>query len=179
MQPDLPTIDVLLNQLRQQIHPHLNKYKVVFVDDEPVTAKYFKKIFNKSLPSEVVTFTSGEMALDYIKQQPSLCALILTDELMPKMKGHELLDHCRAIAPKSVRMITSVLSIGHVNYGTETIHMPVVTKPWNIDHLNRFLLHGLEYFILRNDKVMQSQSDELTHYKFQHWIDDLMSDLNS
>ena len=168
-----------IDELRQQIQPHLARYKVVFVDDETVTVKYFKKIFSKTLPAEVVGFTCGEDALEYVTQQPSHCALILTDQLMPDMKGHELLDRCRIVAPKSFRMITSVLSIGYFSDEFETIHMPVVAKPWNIAHLNRFLLHGLEYFILRNDKVMQSQSEEFPDYKFQHWIDDLMDDLES
>ena len=173
-----PVDQTTINELRQQIRPHLDKYKIIFVDDEPITVKHFKKIFSKTLPAEIASFTSGVDALKYVKQQPTQCALILTDEYMPTMSGHEFLDYCRIIAPRSFRMITSVLSLGHVDYGVETIHMPVVVKPWHVEHLQRFLLHGLEYFILRNDKVMQSQSEELPHYKFQHWIDDLMDEIN-
>ena len=178
MNPSTPNKQLLLDELRKQIYPHLERYKIIFVDDEPITVKHFEKIFAKTMPSQIVAFSEASEALEYIKKKPAECALILADEHMPKMPGHQFLELCRAIAPKSFRMITSVLSIGHVNYGVETIHMPVVVKPWNVNHLNRFLICGLEYFILRNDKIMQSYSNRLKHYQFQHWVDNLMTEFD-
>lgn len=69
---------------------------MVYVDDEDVNLFIFKRRFDKIF--KVAYFSDPLAALDFILNDANV-ALVLTDEVMPKMTGNELCDRVHALKP--------------------------------------------------------------------------------
>ena len=69
---------------------------VVYIDDEPMLCRAFKKIFeNAGVP--VITFTEPKLAIAYLRDHPP--AVVICDYRMPSMSGLDVLDHVRPGTP--------------------------------------------------------------------------------
>ena len=68
--------------------------KILVVDDEQDMQTLFQQRFRKEIRDGIVDFAfaiSGEMALDYLKNNHHEAVLILSDINMPGMSGFELM----------------------------------------------------------------------------------------
>jgi len=74
---------------------HINKTKIVIVDDEVIIHQQLKIIL-KSLDAELIFFSDGSKALAYITEQDDIDMLI-TDWLMPTMDGPELISKVKTL----------------------------------------------------------------------------------
>lgn len=81
------------------------KPKVLFVDDEPELLESVQDALRKK-PYRVVTANSGAEALTLLASDPDI-RVVVSDERMPEMTGHELLAKVRAEYPGSVRIMLS------------------------------------------------------------------------
>lgn len=105
------------------------KTTILFVDDEERILRSLKMLFKGDY--DVVTTTSGETALEYIKRHP--VHVIVSDQRMPGMLGVELLRHVKTVSPDTMRVLLTGYSdltaiVGSVNEG-EIFRF--VNKPWS------------------------------------------------
>ena len=106
-----------------------NKGKLLIVDDEIVFLKLLVRIFENHY--DVKSATSGEDALQLLKNgfDPGV---ILSDQMMPNMKGSEFLESSMAFVPNSMRIILTGHTdpkeiIACINQGHAYMYM---TKPF-------------------------------------------------
>jgi CheY-like chemotaxis protein len=69
------------------------RYTVLVVDDEP-DIRYLLKVILESVGYAVVEAAHGEAALEQVRRSPP--HLVLTDRMMPRMSGRELIKQLRA-----------------------------------------------------------------------------------
>ncbi len=128
---------------------NLNKYNILYVDDEEINLKVFKETFKRDY--NVFTASTGREALQLIDDHKDI-DLVITDQRMPEMTGTELLEKVVVKNPQMLRMIMTGHSdleviVKAVNeYGIDQY----ITKPWNADNLKETL-----------DALLASYSKEL------------------
>ncbi|MEO6096485.1 MAG: response regulator [Fibrobacteria bacterium] len=86
----------LLKQVQEKIRAPANCTIVVYVDDEEENLFVFKRKFGKDL--NLKTFTDSLEALEFIRME-SRVALVITDEVMPKLGGNALCSEVRKVKP--------------------------------------------------------------------------------
>lgn len=102
---------------------------VLLVDDEASILNALERLF-LDLGVSVLRAGNGEEAIEIVRRNP--VAVVVTDNLMPGMRGTELLSRVRDISPDTVR----VLLTGHADLPTaiEAINRGEVfrfhVKPW-------------------------------------------------
>jgi PAS domain S-box-containing protein len=112
-----------------------NIYKILAVDDDPQNLLMLRQIL-KNQPYQVVEATSGQAALEIVKNTPP--DLILLDIMMPEMDGLEV---CRQLKtdsetrPIPVIFITALREIQEMVKGFEAGAVDYITKPFNKQEL--------------------------------------------
>lgn len=148
--------------------------RLLIVDDEKSVRSALRRALRKE-GYQIFFAESAMEALDILKEHGNDIDLILSDHLMPKMTGLELLKRCRLLYPDIGRVVLTGQAemdtvIGAINDG-EVFRF--LRKPWDDDevkltiHLavrqsrlekeNRRLLHLLK------DQAKQIQSLERKH----------------
>lgn len=140
---------------------------ILCVDDEPTVLATLKEqlLVDFIQTHDVVTTTSGEEALAFVeaaRSEDEIIELIITDQMMPNMKGDEFLKHVHQILPDTMK----ILLTGHagldsaikaINEGGLNRY---IEKPWNAEAMrediagligkfrqnleNQYLLNNLE-----------------------------------
>lgn len=105
------------------------KANILFVDDERQVLIALRALFRSQY--QVFIAESGEAALDIIHQEP--IHVIVSDQRMPQMLGHELLRQAKKIRPSAVRLLltgySDLSAIMHsINEG-EVFRF--INKPWD------------------------------------------------
>ncbi len=91
------TVGEVVNHLVQvQQSPLKREPIVVYVDDEEQNIFVFRRKFAKEF--KLVTFSDPLEALDFIRQTPEV-ALVITDEVMPGLRGNELCTEVKKTNP--------------------------------------------------------------------------------
>ena len=85
---------------------------ILFVDDEGKTRKYFKLIFGRSY--RVLEATDGEQALEIYQAEKNRVGIVITDQIMPRMTGLELLGAIRE--QKLAARVIIVTTFGRSGY---------------------------------------------------------------
>lgn len=91
------TVGRFLERVRSSLLSSADRPLIVYVDDEIQNLFVFTRKFGKRL--NLKTFTDPEEALAFIKAEDSV-ALVITDEVMPKMTGNKLCDEVQKVKPK-------------------------------------------------------------------------------
>ncbi len=109
------------------------KAKVLFVDDERQVLISLRALFRSQY--QVFIADGGEAALDIIRNEP--IQVIVSDQRMPKMLGHELLREVKKLRPGTVRLLLTGYSdmggiMSSINDG-EVFRF--IQKPWDNDEL--------------------------------------------
>jgi response regulator RpfG family c-di-GMP phosphodiesterase len=129
----------------------MEKYTVLFVDDEPFILKAMKRLFHND-PLNILTASNGREGLEVIKSQP--VQLLVSDNIMPEMTGVELIRHVKRCSPDTIRIILSGQSdmdsvLRAINDGEA---YRFVLKPWNDIDLKVTVNLALAHFKLVADK---------------------------
>jgi len=109
--------------------------KILVVDDEQDMQTLFQQRFRKEIRDGIVDFAfaiSGEMALDYLKNNHHEAVLILSDINMPGMSGLELLDKIKTkyhTPPPIIMMITAYGDQDNYNQAMKLGADDFLTKP--------------------------------------------------
>ena len=137
-----------------QVDREIGNYKVLFIDDERLNLKYFKKV---TKVAEVLCAINGEEALDLINKYQNNIALVLADQHMPGLQGHEILKIVSEQCPHAVRMIvTGSISIGRnwekrdaIKLAIDISAMDVIEKPWSGYDMEKVIRTAIRYYIYR------------------------------
>jgi len=126
---------------------------VLFVDDEENVLNAVERIFTGSA-WRIIRAASAEEALLIIGREE--VAVLVSDNLMPGIKGVELLSRVKSICPDTVK----ILMTGHADIPTaiEAINkgevFRFVEKPWDNDVLINTVKEGMErYRLLRSLRI--------------------------
>lgn len=115
--------------------PEAKKYSVLFVDDEKRILTALRSIFRREY--EVHIANSGREALAILDTKA--IDVIVSDQRMPNMLGHELLSEVHKRYPKTMRLLLTGFMdkqaiVDTINQG-EIYRF--ISKPWNNDEIHQ------------------------------------------
>jgi len=116
---------------------------ILFVDDEPLSLKYFKASVSKY--AKVVTADTTEAALKILESEGDAISVVVSDERMPRDSGVSFLSDVRKSWPSTVRILTSAYANIDLQQAINgaAIHR-FVPKPWNLDELCEAMKEALQ-----------------------------------
>ncbi len=108
---------------------------ILFVDDEPLSLKYFKASVGKY--AKVLTASSPDAALKILASDGDAISVVVSDERMPFESGVSFLSDVRKSWPSTVRILTSAYA--NIDNLQQAINGAAiyrfVPKPWDLDEL--------------------------------------------
>jgi response regulator RpfG family c-di-GMP phosphodiesterase len=127
---------------------------ILFVDDEPAILATLKMLFKDDFT--VYTAEAGSLGLDIIRKTP--IKVVISDQRMPYMLGHEFLREVRTISPNTVRMLLTGYSdldsvMNSVNAGEIFRY---INKPWKTETLENLVRLGIRIY----DRVVSLQEEQ-------------------
>ncbi len=128
------------------------KYKILYVDDEQMSLKYFAQALEDKF--EIITASSADEGLGKLQKHGHEIGVLVTDQRMPGKLGVELLKQARAYYPNIVRILTTAHSdlnsaIQATNKGA-IFHY--ISKPWNLDELESVMRRAMNFFNLKIER---------------------------
>jgi len=110
-----------------------SEINILLVDDEPMVLQSLSATFRKQY--NVFTATNGKEAIELIRQNQ--IHVVLSDQRMPGMLGHEVLRIIKTISPSTIRILLTGYSdldaiMNSVNSGEVFRYL---TKPWKVEQL--------------------------------------------
>lgn len=144
-------------------------HTVMIVEDEEQVAKVIAGLL-KRMGVGFVYARDGETGLEKLKKAPRPFSLILSDQRMPGMDGHEFLEKARELSPDSIRFLITGFAdiqtiIDAVNQGA--IHR-YISKPWDNTELMDLIAKGLKEYelVLESERLLAlSREQNLKLYK--------------
>jgi len=123
------------------------RHFVLIVDDEKPVLSAVRRLL-REIPAEVFPAQSGEEALALAEDREF--AVIICDQMMPGMKGIEVLSIFKDRFPDTARILMTghadlKVAIDAINRG-EVFRF--IVKPWNDEELVKTVLEGIERFNL-------------------------------
>ncbi len=108
---------------------------ILFVDDEPLSLKYFKATVGKY--ANVKTASSPDAAMEILASDGNEISVVVSDERMPRDSGVSFLSDVRKSWPSTVRILTSAYAnIDNLQHAiNDAAIYRFVPKPWNLDEL--------------------------------------------
>lgn len=130
------------------------QYKVLYVDDEELSLKYFAR--NLAPVFDVLTAPSAAEGLRLLEEHGSQIGLIVTDQRMPQASGVEFLEKARQTHPRILRILATAYSdmdatVQAVNTGAIYKY---IAKPFDFIALELLLKRAMEFFILQQERDM-------------------------
>jgi len=128
------------------------RYAILFVDDEAVTRKYFRRLFGENF--RILEAEDGVQALAVFRQHAHEIGIIVTDQRMPNETGIGFLSKIAGDYPDIIKILSTAYSdidaaIGSVNEGGIFRYM---TKPWDIPQLEVTLRYAMELFTVKRER---------------------------
>ena len=136
-------METIANHLTtSQKTPQIEKYNILYVDDEETNLRIFKYAFQRDY--KVFLALNGKDAIEIMKDND--IHLIITDQRMPVMTGVDLLKKVVPKHPKVVRMImTGFSDVGVLIDAVNDIGInKYLKKPWDRNDLKTTLDNELE-----------------------------------
>lgn len=112
---------------------------ILFVDDETKSRKYFDRIFRRQF--ETILAADGKEALEVFCERKAEIGIVVTDQMMPRMTGLDLLKELATRAPEVIRILSTAYTDSDLvkeAAATELIDYSLV-KPWDIDRVTSVL----------------------------------------
>ncbi len=137
------------------------KHTLLFVDDEENILKSLKRLF-LSDGYQIVTATSGTEGLSMLENNGSV-NLVMSDYMMPGMKGTEFLKAVKDKYPEIIRIMLT----GHndISIVMEAVNQGAIykfiNKPWNADELKLNIKLALDqYDLIKQNKGLTVKEKE-------------------
>ncbi len=132
------------------MNPSVGAPIILFVDDEPLSRKYFQRAFGREM--NVVTADSCQRAQNLLARDGDRVAVLITDQRMPAGDGVSLLSEVKVGYPHIVRLLTTSHAdieeaIAAVNDGEIWRY---ITKPWDLEALRALLDSAMEFYRARS-----------------------------
>jgi two-component system response regulator PilR (NtrC family) len=117
--------------------------KVLVVDDEQKMCEFLELVLSQD-GHQVLAATSGEQALDIIKSNPDL-DVIVTDLMMPKITGMEVLEEAKRMLPDTpVIMITGYSTVENAVQAMKAGAFDYLPKPFKVDEVKLVVKKALD-----------------------------------
>ena len=124
-------------------HPPSIPDTILFVDDEAKARKYFSMLFGRE--RKVLTAADGLEGWELYQQHRAEIGIVVTDQIMPRMTGLELLSHLRSEPIPVIRilstayaeseLVTAAVNDGLIDY--------FIGKPWNLEKFESLIQQSL------------------------------------
>ncbi len=144
----------------------MDKLVVICVDDEPAVLDSLKIELKKALGQEclVETAEGGEDALELfkdLKEDEYEVALVLSDYIMPDIKGDELLKRIHAMSPQTLKiMLTGQADLEAVGNAIKYARLyRYISKPWQTEDLKLTVVEAVHSYL--QDKKVSEQAMKL------------------
>src|ERR1700710_2270319 len=119
--------------------------KLLIVDDEPRILTSIADLFEEEF--DVQTSIDALSALKYIEQNE--VAVVLSDERMPAMSGHEFLQRVSHISKATRLLLTGYADVKAIAQGVNDAHIyAYLTKPCDLQELRSTVLRALDHYKL-------------------------------
>jgi response regulator RpfG family c-di-GMP phosphodiesterase len=152
----------------------IRRYIVLIVDDEEMVTTSLRSFLELETDYEVVSFTSPQEALEYVKTSP--VDLVVSDYLMPELDGISLLMQIKQIRPHATRVlltgyadkenaIKAINDVGLYQY---------IEKPWENADLKLIIQNGLERSELIRRLTEKIKEVETAHGELMSIQNDLL-----
>jgi DNA-binding NtrC family response regulator len=115
----------------------LFRHEIVLVDDDPAVLRALRRLLRDE-PYDILTTDQPPAALRWVGERE--VNLVVTDELMPGMEGHDLVEEVHARSPRTACVILTgyPLTAMSVPGLREGIHA-MITKPWDDEMIRRII----------------------------------------
>jgi len=114
-----------------------DKITVLFVDDDEMNCKVFKRYFARIDDFEITFTLSAKHAIEIMNKKDSDFDIIITDQRMPHTKGDELLRYCKKYSPNTFRALTSAnqeeIEWLFKRTDSAVLIQHFFNKPWNFE----------------------------------------------
>ncbi|NJR23017.1 MAG: PAS domain S-box protein [Richelia sp. CSU_2_1] len=152
----------------------MKKPVIICVDDEPTILDSLEIDLLKAFEDKylIETAESGEEALELLLEllaEQYEVPLVISDHIMPNMKGDELLRSVHAISPKTLKiMLTGQADLEAVTNAINYAKLyRYISKPWQPDDLKLTVTEAIyRYFqdkqLAEKQKELQEMNEELT-----------------
>jgi len=141
------------------------------VDDEPIILQSLRIELRNALAGlcAIETASSGEEALEIlteIQQDQRQLAVLVSDQNMPGMKGHEVLSRIKALSPQTFTiLLTGFSDLDGVKQAVNTADLyRYITKPWKKEEFVFTIREALRAF-QQNQRIAQ-QNDQIERLTF-------------
>lgn len=123
-------------------------YRILLVDDEPNVLSALRRVFHQE-NYEVVTCQNPLEALERLGRE--LFQVIISDYMMPRMNGGDVLKQARAVQPDMIRiMLTGHADVNAVISAVKSGAVyKFILKPWNDDDLRVTVALAIEQYELK------------------------------
>lgn len=148
---------------------------VLIVDDEPQVITALKDLLEDNY--NVFGRNSGSAALSFLEGRPDV-SLIISDQRMPEMSGHEFLSRARDVSAATRMLMTGYSDLKAV---VEAINngkiFGFISKPWEPAYLQVMVHKAIEYFEMTREltqertflhNLMDSLPDEIAFIDRTH-----------
>ncbi len=144
----------------------INKQVILCIDDEEIILQALEEQLNNIFGDEyeIETSDSGEDALDFFKELQSegvKVPVIISDYIMPGMKGDEVLKQIHELEPGSLKILLTghadIEGIGNAINNAQLYRY--IAKPWDKDDLVLTVKEALKSFI--QEIKIRKQNEEL------------------
>ncbi|MGK7899915.1 MAG: adenylate/guanylate cyclase domain-containing protein [Hormoscilla sp.] len=144
----------------------MNKPVIVCIDDEPTVLDSLTIELNKYIGEQclIETAESGDEALELLTEllaEEYEVALVMSDYIMPEMKGDEVLKRIHEISPNSLKiMLTGQADIEAVGNAIKYAKLyRYIAKPWQPEDLKLTVREAVNSYV--RDKQLASQNVQL------------------
>jgi two-component system probable response regulator PhcQ len=134
--------------------------QILFVDDEEKSRKYFSMIFGKA--REVVVATDGSHGLEILANDHSQkIGVVVTDHIMPRMTGIEMLARASDNNPALVRVLSTAYTDSELIAGAvrDGLIDYCIGKPWSIGKLQDILDRAAEHYQINKQNCCAATVD--------------------
>lgn len=108
--------------------------QILVVDDESMVRRFASRILTEG-GYAVVEAGDGAEALDLVVRENLPLDLVLTDIMMPRLSGVELLEHLSVVAPGLPVVLMSGFSAGDLTSRGISVPCGLLSKPFPPDRL--------------------------------------------
>ncbi len=144
----------------------MNTAVILCVDDEDIVLRSLQRELNESLGQEylIETAEGGEDALELFQELRTEgydVPVVISDHIMPGMKGDELLQHIHQISPKTLNiMLTGQADLMAVTNAVNRANLyQYVAKPWETTHLSMTVKEALRRYT--HERTIETQHAHL------------------
>lgn len=157
----------------------MSRQVIICVDDERIVLRSLKAELQEAVGNDytIEIAEGGEEALELIEElleDGDEVLLIISDHIMPDMKGDELLKQAHIILPKSIKiMLTGQADIGAIANAINSANLyRYITKPWQSEDLKLTVREALNSYLqaqrlAQQNAKLQQMNQELAELNSQ------------